>query len=97
MQCNGCNECNIRRMDGCNSNSELAHVFENRHDCKCLFQSNTVPLKILDHCKPPPEIMTVQFKYMAASALLKLQYALNKISGKYFIYKQVMVASALLK
>ena len=32
----------------------------------------------LYHCKWPVEIMTVSFKYMAASALLILQYALNR-------------------
>ena len=44
----------------------------------CLFQRKRVPLKILDHCKWPSEIMTVPWKCMAASALLKLQYALNR-------------------
>ena len=34
--------------------------------------------KILDHCKWPPEIMAVRRKYLAASALLKLQYPLNR-------------------
>ena len=43
-----------------------------------LFQRNTVPLKILDHCKLPPEIMTVLLKCFAANAPLSLQYALNK-------------------
>ena len=43
-----------------------------------LFQRNTVPLKILDHCKLPPEIMTVLLKRFAANAPLSLQYALNK-------------------
>ena len=31
----------------------------------------TVPSKILDHCKWPPEIMMVSLKCMAASATLK--------------------------
>ena len=44
----------------------------------CLFQGNTVPLKILDHCKWLSEIMTVPLKCMAASALLKLIYVLNR-------------------
>ena len=43
-----------------------------------LFQRNTVPLKILDHCKLPPEIMTVLLKCFAANAPLNLQYALNE-------------------
>ena len=43
-----------------------------------LFQRNTVPFKILDHCKLPPEIMTVLLKCFAANAPLSLQYALNK-------------------
>ena len=43
-----------------------------------LFQRNTVPLKILDHCKLPPETMTVLLKCFAANAPLSLQYALNK-------------------
>ena len=36
----------------------------------CL-KKNTVPLKILDHCKWPPEIMMVSLKCMAASASLE--------------------------
>ena len=47
------------------------NTFEKRDDCKCLFQRNTVPMEILDHCKWPPEIMTVPLKWMAASAPLK--------------------------
>ena len=43
-----------------------------------LFQRNTVPLKILDFWKLPPEIMTVLLKCFAANAPLNLQYALNK-------------------
>ena len=70
-------------------------IFENRNDCKYLFQQNTVPAKILYHCKWPPEIMTVPLKYKAASALLKLQYA--EIFVKYIVYTQFMAASALLK
>ena len=54
------------------------NTFDKRDDYKYLFQINTVLLKILDHCKRPPEIMTVPLKCMAASALLKQQYALNK-------------------
>ena len=42
-----------------------------------LFQKKTVPLKILDHCQWLSEIMTVPLKFMAASAPLKLQYAIN--------------------
>ena len=38
-------------------------VFEYRNDCKCLFQRNTLSFKILvDHCKWPPELMTVLFQ-----------------------------------
>ena len=40
-------------------------------DGKCLFKRNTVPLKMLDQCKWPPEIMVVPLKCMAASATLK--------------------------
>ena len=58
-------------MDGCNWN------VENRDDCKSLFQRNTVPLKMQDHCKRSPEIMIVPLKYMASRALLKLQYTLK--------------------
>ena len=47
---------------------ELTQYLENRDDRKCLFQRKTAPLKILDHCKWPPEIMTE----------MKLQYALHK-------------------
>ena len=32
---------------------------------------NTVPSKILEHCKWPPEIMMVTLKSMTASATLK--------------------------
>ena len=35
------------------------NTYEKRHDCKCLFQGNIVLSKILDHCKWPPEKMTV--------------------------------------
>ena len=38
----------------------------------------TVPLKILDHCKWPPEIMMVPLKCMTASATLKKKSSLNK-------------------
>ena len=64
------------------------NTFEKRGDYKCLFQINIVHLKILDHCKRPPEIMTVPLKYMAASAPLKQQYALNKnICQRHCIYE----------
>ena len=36
-----------------------------------ILKENTIPLKILDHCKWPPEIMTVPLKCMPASAPLK--------------------------
>ena len=48
------------------------NTFENRDNCKCLFQRKTVPLKILNHCKRPPEKMTVPFKCTDATASLKL-------------------------
>ena len=67
----------IRRMDDCNWMLNELNIFENRDDRKCLFQRNTA-LKIQDHCKRPPEIMTLPLKYMASSAPLKLQYALNR-------------------
>ena len=59
-----------------------------------LFKRNTVPLKILDHCKWPPEKMIVQIKCMAASAPLKQKSASNR-SVKFILYMKFMVASAL--
>ena len=47
------------------------NTYEKKDDCKCLFKRNTVPLKILDHCKWPPEIIMVPLEYMAANATLK--------------------------
>ena len=47
------------------------NTYEKRDDCKGLFQRNTMPLKILNHCKLPPEIMMVTLKCMAAIAPLK--------------------------
>ena len=47
------------------------NIFEERDDYKCLFQGNTVLLKILDQCKRPPKIMAVPLKCMAASTPLK--------------------------
>ena len=67
----------IRRMDGCNWRQINSISLKIRDDYKCLFQRKTVPWKIVDHCKWPPEIMTVPLKCIAASAPLKLQYALN--------------------
>ena len=72
------------------------NTYENRDDCKCLFNRNTVPLKILDQCKWPPEKMMVQLKYMAASAPFKKMSAVNR-SVKFILYMQFMVASALLR
>ena len=46
-------------------------IFEERDDCKCLFQGNTVLLKILDQCKWPPKIMAVPLKCMSACTPLK--------------------------
>ena len=66
-------------------------------DYKCLFQRKTVPLKILDHCKWPPEIMTVPLKCMAASLLWNSNTPLIEISVKYIVYTQFMAASAVLK
>ena len=57
---------------------ELAKYLWKQIRLQELFQRNTVPLKILDHCKLPPEIMTVLLKCFAANAPLNLQYALNK-------------------
>ena len=52
------------------------------------FKETSVLLKILDHCKRPPEKMTVVLKCMAASASLKEQYALNKkICQIHWIYE----------
>ena len=66
------------------------NTFKNRDDCKCLFKRNTVPLKILDHCKWPPKIMVVPLKCMAASVPLKQKYALNRnICQINFIYSSV--------
>ena len=49
----------------------LLSAYEKKDDYKHLFKRNTAPLKILDHCKWPPEIMMVPLKCMAASAPLK--------------------------
>ena len=62
------------------------NTYEKRDDCRCLFQSNTIPLKILDRCKRPPEIKRVPLKYMAAST-----------RSKYIVYIWFTAASALLK
>ena len=35
--------------------NKLNTPMKKRVDCKCLFKRNTVPLKILDQCKWPPE------------------------------------------
>ena len=47
------------------------NTFENRDDCKYLFERNTVPLKILSHRKWPSQIMVVPLKSTAASVQLK--------------------------
>ena len=44
-----------------------------------------VPLKILDHCKWPPEIMVVPLKCMAANASLKQKSAVTAISTNLFL------------
>ena len=49
--------------------------FEKRDDCKCLFRRNTVPLKILGHCKRPPELMMVPLKGIR----LKQKYLSNAL------------------
>ena len=41
-------------------------------------ETQAVPLKILDHGKWPSEIMTLPLKWMASSAPLKQEYALNR-------------------
>ena len=64
------------------------NIFENRDDCKSLFQRKTLTLKILDRCIWPPEIMIVLVKCTAASAPLKYQYALNRnkyLSNTFYI------------
>ena len=65
----------------CN-NVNWLNIFKNKYDCKCLFQRNTIPLKMQDCCMWPSEIMTVPPKYMDASAPLKLQYVLNRNIGQ---------------
>ena len=76
-----------------------------------MFQRNTVPLKILDHCKWLPEIMTVLLKCMAASAPFEITIRLKEkyMSNTLYIYiymcvcvcvcvcVPLMVASALLQ
>lgn len=52
--------------------------FENKGDCNSLFQRKTVPLKKVDNCEWPPQMMMVPLIYMATSAALQLQYALKK-------------------
>ena len=47
------------------------NTLEKMDGCKCLFQRNRVPLKILDHFKWFPEIMAVLLKCITASAPLK--------------------------
>ena len=64
---------------------KVLNTYEKRNDCKCLFKRNTVPLKIQDHCKRPPEKMMVLLKCMAASAPLKKKSALNRLSNSSYI------------
>ena len=47
------------------------NTFGKRDDCKCLFQRNAEPLKILGDCKGTLVIMMVPLKLMTASAPLK--------------------------
>ena len=47
------------------------NIFEKRVDSKSLIQRNTVPSKILYHCKWPPKTMMVLLKVIDASASLK--------------------------
>ena len=61
----------IHRMDGCNWNYELTQYHWKKRMTTSACFKETVLLKILDHCKRPPEIMTVPLKCMAASAPLK--------------------------
>ena len=59
-------------MDDWDQNAKINSVsFKKRNYFKCLFQRNTVLLKIIDHHKWPPEVMAVQHKCMGASASLK--------------------------
>ena len=47
-------------MDDWDWNAKINSVsFKKGNYFKCLFQRNTVLLKILDHHKWPPEVMTV--------------------------------------
>ena len=59
------------------------------------FEKNTLPLKILDHCNGPPEIMMLPLKFMVASA--PLETIRNRNIIKYIAYMQFMVASAFLR
>ena len=43
------------------------YLWKSDDDYRCLFKK-TVPLKILDQCSWPPEIMMVSFKCMTASS-----------------------------
>ena len=61
----------IHRVHGWNWTCELTLYLWKKDNCKCLFKRNTVPMKILDHCKWPPETMMVQLKCMAAISPLK--------------------------
>ena len=47
------------------------NIYEKRDDSEGFFKRNTVPLKMLGHCKWPTETMIVPFRCMAASATLK--------------------------
>ena len=73
------------------------NTLEKMDGCKCLFQKNRVPLKILDHCKWFPEIMAVLLKCITASAPLKQQHALNRNICQIHCIYTFMVASALLQ
>ena len=47
------------RMEDCNWNCELTQFLWKKRWLQVFVQENTVPLKILNHCKRPPEINTL--------------------------------------
>ena len=84
-------------MDRCSWNWKLTLFLWKKGWLQELVQRNTAPLKILDHCKWPPETMTAPLKCAAASALLKCKMPSIGIPVKYIVYTHFLVASALLK
>ena len=80
----------FERMREYNCSFVIIHFLWKKGWLQVLVQRNTVPLKILNHCKWFSDIMTLTLKCMFASALLKWQYALNwnicQIHGIYSIH-----------